>query len=388
MQMIRPLLFLSLMVLSTAVPAQTAPPQVVAEVRQWLTRGEFTQLDQRYGQIQRDYASGKLSEVQLRDAFRVFYVTDPDLEKAYAEWVSHSPESYVAHLARGIYYRFLGVQRRGTKSSSNTSARQLAALRSAHEASARELDISLSLEAKPLLSFHNYLEICQYRGDAACARRMFERGVAIAPKTVILREKYMATLMTKWGGSTDLMRAFAEESRAAGLGAGEMARLHSLVREDEGWVHQFRGGDAGAAADSYRQSALLNPSRACQGCGPNARRARILMEQGEHAKAVDLASQVLRESPNDVEMLTVRGYSYVKLRQGSKAHADLVRVAQQGDAWAQTMVAKILLTGDLLPIDRPQAIRWLELAAKQNHAEAVEILPRARNPNQVIRFRW
>src|SRR5262245_51936047 len=75
------------------------------ETRQLLQTGHFDLLDQRYGEIQTEYDNGVISDVDLRAAFRTFYDPDPALERWFEAWTKHSPNSYVAHLARGIYYK-------------------------------------------------------------------------------------------------------------------------------------------------------------------------------------------------------------------------------------------------------------------------------------------
>jgi TPR repeat protein len=51
------------------------------------------------------------------------------------------------------------------------------------------------------------------------------------------------------------------------------------------------------------------------------------------------------------------------------------------------MYAKLLLVGNLIPADRNEAIKWLTKAADKGYADAIEILPKARDPRVVIGFK-
>src|SRR5882757_5430793 len=64
----------------------------------------FEELERTFSGVQRSYKMGAITDEDLRAAFRVFYSTDPSLERYYDLWVTSHPQSYVAHLARGIYF--------------------------------------------------------------------------------------------------------------------------------------------------------------------------------------------------------------------------------------------------------------------------------------------
>jgi hypothetical protein len=70
-----------------------------------LRAGQFEMLDSKFGSLQASYERGTLDDEDLRAAFRVFYDTRASLAPIYESWTSKFPRSYVAHLARGIYYK-------------------------------------------------------------------------------------------------------------------------------------------------------------------------------------------------------------------------------------------------------------------------------------------
>jgi hypothetical protein len=98
---------------------------------------------------------------------RAFYDTDPGLEGQYSEWIAKFPSSYSAYLARGIYYRYLGLQARGNGFISDTSREQLAVMSMYTDKAMQDYDRSSTLIEKPLISYHAVLAIAMLFGDDA-----------------------------------------------------------------------------------------------------------------------------------------------------------------------------------------------------------------------------
>lgn len=349
------------------------------DVRNLLTRGQFAAMDKRFGDLQSAYVAGKLPEEDLRNAFRVFYDTDAALDDAYANWVKQSPKSYVAHLARGIHYKFVGIERRGDGWARDTSAEQWAGQKAANKVAAEEFTTSLKLDNKPILTYLHSIDVYADSGDRAAGRRLLEQAIAISPRTFIVRLKYLGTLETKWGGSTEEMRAFVESCRSAGLTQSQMAQLNGMVKEDEGWVRQYHEKNLNGAAESYKQAALLSPERNCVECEPGYKRAALLQETGKHESAIAAITQVLKQHPDSNSALTLRVYSYQALGKHKEARIDITQLASLGDESAQLYLGQTSLARSDMPPDFDDAIKWLTLAANQGNVEAKSLLKLARD---------
>ena len=122
---------------SSTAADRVAPSQ--PEALALLQSNEFAELDRRYSGLQAAYKARSISDEDLRAAFRVFYATNPALAPKYELWVRQFPKSYVAHLARGIYYKKVGLDRRGDKFMSETSADQIAGMETAFAIADQEL---------------------------------------------------------------------------------------------------------------------------------------------------------------------------------------------------------------------------------------------------------
>jgi hypothetical protein len=221
---------------STSDPARAA---AAAQAPSALRAGDWAVLDRQFSAIQAAYESGRLDDEQLRAEFRVFYDTDRSLAARYDAWLAHSPKSYVAHLAKGIFYKRVGIEDRGTASARETSPEKFVAMRRALEIAGREFSISETLTPRPLLTYLHVMDVTSYLGDAELTRAFLDKALRLDPKSFIVREKYMGTLQRKWGGSPEQMQDFLAESRRAGLSASDMSQLQAVIQLDQAWAAQF-----------------------------------------------------------------------------------------------------------------------------------------------------
>jgi TPR repeat protein len=350
-----------------------APTPVEALV--WLEHDFFAQLDTRYGAIQQAYRDHRISDEALRDAFRVFYATDKSFEAHYAAWVARSPRSYAAHLARGIYYKKVGAERRGGEFINQTTSEQIDGMEAAYKVAAMEFSASIALDEKPLLTYLHSIDLAMSSGDKAQARHWLDRAIAIDPDNFIVREKYMGALQTRWLGSVKEMKAFLVECRKAHLSPAHLNALKALEVTDEAWVHQYRDGDLPAAVRAYGKAARLNPSTSCVPCGPISQMADVLTTEKKYSLAAKQYSRVLALNPNDAHALDGRAFAELQVSRPLEAVADFVRAGNLGDAYAQDMLGRMYLLGTSVPVDRDKAIFWLQKAASQGYAPAQELLP-------------
>lgn len=356
-----------------SVPTQT-------EALGMLAAGQYAELDARFGAIQAAYKKRTMSDEDLRAAFRVFYDPDPALEAQYLAWVRHSPRSYVAHLATGIYYKKVGQDIRGDKFASETSQASLDGMDAAFQKSAAELRTSLALDDKPLLTLLHLMNIDQYEGDPVDARRLLDRSLVVDPKNFIIRNVYMLTLEARWGGSAAAMQAFLKECAHAGLSREHYRALEALVHEDQGWADEYGSGDYKAAIAEYEKASKLNPARNCLPCSPISRAAQLSLENKDYPEAIRQFNKVLALVPADVTARAGRGFARLQLGQVKDAVADIQFSADHGSAYGQDLLGKMYLMGTSIPKDRDQAIAWFRKAADQGYQPAIDLLPHVLDP--------
>jgi len=191
-----------------------------------LRAGEYSNLDREMNRIQRDFEQGKR--------------TDPRLEEKYKSWISAYPKSYAAREARGIYYRRVAYDSRGSGYARETSNRQFRDMEAYLNASNTDLQAAMPLTAKPLLTCYDMMSNGKLLGDMQLASKALSISMKIMPKNFIVRYKYMLMLETRWGGSLDAMKQFRHEATAAGLPGDQMAYLDQLIADEVKWLQTER----------------------------------------------------------------------------------------------------------------------------------------------------
>jgi hypothetical protein len=207
----------------------------VAQSRSLLSKARYAELDQRMNGFQQDYRNGSLDEVTLLQAFGAFSIVDPALQSNFDAWIAAYPNSYAAHLARGICYFKCGVQTRGKRFIEHTTQEQIRGMRFYLSKSRLDLHASLAMNDKPMVSY-NYLIRIGYLtrigtefGEADANRALLDAALELDSVALIARRPYLNSLETRRGGSLEAMLAFMQESRNAGLTDSQLAVLQKLV---------------------------------------------------------------------------------------------------------------------------------------------------------------
>jgi hypothetical protein len=223
-------------------PAETAHEAAIRKTLSDLLRASrYQELDTRANGLQLNYEQGDLTDIALLHVYRAFYDTDPGLESNYARWMAVYPNSYAARVAHGIYLRRRAYDARGCDYIENTTQRQIAAMESLLGKAMEEYQRSVSLTAKPILSYHAILGVAMLEGDAEATRAMLESGCRIDSRNYIVRYKYFATLQTRWGGSLQQMIRFRDQAKQAGLTPRQLDSFDRLIETERAWLAQNRG---------------------------------------------------------------------------------------------------------------------------------------------------
>jgi hypothetical protein len=257
-----------------------APP-TQSETRALLDSSQYAELDRRFSALQRNYKDGSITDENLRAAFRAFYPTDETLEQKYTAWIAQFSKSYVARLARAIYYVKVGEKWRGGNYISGTTEEQLHGMEAAFTQASEDLRASLHLDDKAILTYAQEMDIARYLGNGENARAILQAAIKVDRNNVVVREKYMGMLEPRWGGSEEEMRAFLEESKQAGLSATHLHSLEGIIFGDQARAEQEAGDYTGAERD-YRKSVELGDTD-CLKC-----LAEVLADEGKYADAIPI----------------------------------------------------------------------------------------------------
>ena len=343
-----------------------------------LRRRDFPSLEMRLTQKQQAYVEGTASEHHLLEAFRELYTTAPELEAAFDAWVAAYPQSYSARLARGIYYKRLGMQGTGNRALYYRNAMA-------------DFDASLELEEKPVLTYLYMMDIAKYSPPRSIQvwllrvkvtdpkEAVLKQALELAPDSFILRRKYMMTLQTRWGGSVAAMNAFLAECRKADLQADHLRALEALVLADRAWVKLHQQDHQGALQD-YRQVLALVDIRNAE-LFEYGNQGLLLHQVGyayraaeEYAEAVRYLSQAVDFGEDDDEVYVSRGFSLYQLGRKKEALDDYLRAAERGSAWAQNELGIHYWHGIVFERNKEEAIKWFGRSAEQGFPAGVKHL--------------
>jgi hypothetical protein len=365
---------LALVIVATGIVTDAPVARSEQNARQtaaMLRAGRFAALNRYYAAVQAGYDKGSVSDEKLRSAFRNFYDNSPDLAARYESWVKDMPGSYVAHLARAIYYVRVGEVSRGNLIIADTSEAQLRGMDAAFAVASKELERSLSLERKPLLSIFYQLDIGKFEGHAAGNHELLLASLAIEPRNFIVREMYIQTLGTAWGGSTQQIKAFVAKCRTAGLSTTHMKDLESFVFLDEAWIDDVENENHKRAAAEYLAAAKLSGDDACLSCA-----SENLVKAADFPDAAWALTQYLSRHPDSPHQLSLRAYVYFKLGRTGDAVHDCEHAAELGDAYCQyTIGMAYTFAGFGLPKDPDRGVQLLRRAAAQGNQAAKNLLP-------------
>lgn len=360
---------------SKAAPGSSTPTSVdlsQAEVSRLLTSDQYETLDRHFGDLQRQYVNGVISDEMLRDQFRAFYPIEQALAAHYDGWVKQFPHSYVAHLARAIYYKKIGQESRGENYISQTTEAQFVGMKDAFAKALKDLHACVDLDLKPTLAYGHALDISSYTG-AGDERELQDLAAEVDPGNVIVRIKYMTSLEPRWGGSAEKMDAFLEESRRSNLPAHKLRLLEAILYEDRAHVDYDRER-WDAAADEYLHAFELDPS--------DLESLRFAAQASFNVqnwqRVVDLYTQYLNRVPGNVIALRSRGWAYDRM-DNPRAVQDLTAAADLGDAFSQNRMGEYYFYGlpGVVQQDRESAIRWFGMAAERKYPDGVTNLQKA-----------
>ncbi len=355
---------------SPPIAVPLAPTQ--SETRALLDSNRFAELERRFSVIQQGYRQGSVSDVELRNAFRVFYPTDAALEPKYTAWIAQFPRSYVAHLARAIYYKKVGQESRGTDYIAKTTGGQMNGMEVAFGKALSDLHASVELDDKPLLAYLHELDIYSYEGDSKRCRELLDAAIEIDPRDFIAREKYMNTLEPRWGGSIQQMYAFLEESKRAGVSAADLRSLEGMILEDQARTED-EVGDYVAAERDYREAA----ARGRDDCLPCF--AYLLIKEEKFADAIPEYSKILASNPADAYSLGSRGLAYMRTGKMREALADWTAGADLGDTTSENGMGMFNMSGipGIMAPDPEAGVNWFRKAAAQGDATGIQNLKTA-----------
>lgn len=376
--------------------------QARTHVIEALKGGDYAALDAELNGLQLRLDQSAADEQAVWDAFSPFedLIPEPaDAEALLRAWVERYPRSYAAHTALGMHYLHLARKARGTQYAQNTSVTRMDAMYGWMGPARKELSLSLSLSQRPLLSYFTLMAAASYAGPRKEVEANFRAGIALAPGSPNLRSAYMDRLKPRWGGSYDLMQAFADDSAPFIENPSDVAAMRAQIPTDQGAVEAVAGHYEAAEAlytsalDLSDQAQLhcqrawvrmerqdwagtvedLTRARAAEGSGYECVTAvaKFANRRTDYPDMLDLLDAFIGFNPRAPELYVRRGWILHQNGRRLDALKDFLRAADLGDTYGQTMAGKYLFLGDSdVPKDRDRGLALLRAAAEQGDRNA------------------
>jgi TPR repeat protein len=388
------LLLCAAAVCAVSINASASTP---ADLWRLLNERQFSELDatlstyqQRY---ERTYAADPNAERDLAQAFRVFYYADEDAIALYDDWVKASPRSYAASLARGEHLTALAWKRRGTALYRDVTPEQRESMRREARRARAELERSLTLTAKPILSYQFLIEVATMVSQHDDKFRLVEEAEAVDALNYYPRSAYLFAGQPKWGGSIKEMRLFVDAYRKLKPPTWKLNCLDAMVGERESPPRPSAGGMLQGlikrlAEWYYRDPKRSPPEDAADGAPERLNRAidlcptaERLATRGSYWKThtrLDLAEKDYRRAlevdPGYVWAQSALG-SMLVVQGKSEEGVPLCRwAAERGEPAAQYCLGYAYAKGLTVAKDPGEAVHWMRRAADNGNATAMTAL--------------
>jgi TPR repeat protein len=368
-----------------------------ADLWRLLNKRQFLELDATLSMYQQRYEQAPASdpnvERELAEAFRVFYYADPDAIALYDEWVKTSPRSYAASLARGEHLTALAKKRRGAAFWRDVTPEQRESMRREAKRARAELERSLTLTAKPILSYQFLIEIATMTSQREDKLRLIEEAEAVDALNYYPRSAFLFAMQPEWGGSIKEMRLFVDAYRelkpptwkvncldalvvireppprpsAVGLLEGLMKRLADWYHRDPKQSSPEDAADG--APDRLNRAIELCPTAerlASRGYYWNAH-SRLDLAEKDYRRALEVDPGYVWAQSTLGSMLVVQGKS--------EEGVPLCRwAAERGDPAAQYCLGYAYAKGLTGSKDPGEAVRWMGRAADTGNVTAMTAL--------------
>lgn len=331
-----------------------------------LVEQKYEELDSHLAQLQLRYERGEVDSSELLRAYRNFYDPNPEWAVLYDRWVARFPASYPAMLARGVYRKFQaetvgGAGFEQSVSPTHNVERYL-------DMQVSDLERSMTLAQKPLLSYVHLMDAARHRGQVARHRALLELGLAADPGSLPLARKFLLTLP----GGTEAMERFVAECEQRGMPARTLNTLHARMLMNAAYSKQ-RERNEQAALELLHRAERLDPYPEEMALVKHEA-ALIYIRRGQFDTSMALLQDALLADPDNANAHASMAYSLWQVGKREESLVARHEAAELGSASSQAFLGEEYLKGALFPRDEGKAAYWLNRADARGHKGARQLL--------------
>jgi tetratricopeptide (TPR) repeat protein len=335
------------------------PVERIIEIRDMFYARNYAELERIVIDLQERAESDPVTEVLMFDVETIFSYRSKDDEDIYNDWVGRNPESWVARMARGIYFVARGWQARGPGFAHVVGESRFAQME-AHFEKARD-DLRHALDMKPTLTvaYARLINMAMASSLHEEKTKLLKEALTNVPSTYLVRDRYMISLMPKWGGSWKEMESFADRVYAMREKNPLFARLRGVADYHRASEHS-RNGEYEKAIMLLDHAISLDPYWKFY-----AARASEYRRQGEYEQALADINTAIAKRDGVQDTLNSRADVLMELDRYDEALVDIERAMK-------------LYPRSTAPLERRARLYWHKkdyAAANQDYSAILEREP-------------
>ena len=212
-----------------------------SEIRNAFISREFKLLNKIIDDFQRSMYEDFHYEYVVYNCYTMFKGGNPEHEEILDAWLMATPESYVHHVARGIWYLARSWAARGGELAKHTSKEQFEKMRRFAESAEASLARALELNPRSFRALTTQIDLDQIHGGFDESVEVVNRALEVYPESFLLRQIFIENLVPRWGGSYELMDAFAKQSQEYIGSNPKLKLLYGFSHYDRGSMSQTNG---------------------------------------------------------------------------------------------------------------------------------------------------
>ncbi len=201
------------------------------------------------------FQAHRIAELDLLDAYKVFYVQEDVLSDDLAAWEKASPKSWIARVASGTYHRKLGELRRGQGFIQGVPPQDQRYMLRQFDLAKADLQRALELNPRSYMAMLNLANVAQFVSDDALADKVLALGNQAWPDNLLIRSRYLVHLTPRWGGSLQAVDAFVADTRKSRAPADVVRLLEAVGATEHGFDDESRGRGE-LALEGYRSAVM------------------------------------------------------------------------------------------------------------------------------------
>ncbi|HVN30138.1 MAG TPA: DUF4034 domain-containing protein [Candidatus Binataceae bacterium] len=291
---------------------------ILAELR----RKDFTGLDAEFERYQTAFEKNPVAELDEKAAFDSFATDDASVGDLIAEWIRAQPDSFASHMAMGSYLSWRGWHTRGNLVADETQPKQFAKMRDYFAESVADIRSALKLRPQLSIGYAVLLGEARAKSDRSHQEEIETEALARVPASFLVREEAMECRYPRWGGTHEMMTAFAQQSQAQ---AKSNPNLH--------WLLGFVDRDIGEtlAIEGDLDNSIIALTRAIQTGGDYSwfyfSRGESYLHRESYKEALADFDRADELWPQDPELLVRRAATFGRLGRPEDVLRDLKVVA-------------------------------------------------------------